>query len=174
LIGLCIGRPKCVVANSKSTRSMLISACNSIKRLCFRCENLVHDSPLPCNQPVPLLNTKFFTVWPRFSVTSFCLQLDAFKTQLEWPLSHPRPACHFSTHVAAELFAQGSSNRCFGSADAFKHSHQRQNDVTGFWYVSRLQETVTEGRFVCASGNSRGNLNIAHQTLCSVCCVTIS
>jgi hypothetical protein len=127
-------------------------------------EDVVHDSPPPCNQPIPLLNINFST--------NIVAQVE---TLLESRLSSPRPACHTSSaHVTAELFAQGSSNRCFGSPDAFKHSHKRSNDMTGFWYFSRLQETVSQGRFVCAPGNSRGNLNTAHQTWYSVSCVTFS
>jgi hypothetical protein len=70
LFGLCIDRPKYAVANSKLTRRKLLSACNNVKRLCFRCENLwhnvnaadvVHDSPPRCNQPILLLNTNFST-----------------------------------------------------------------------------------------------------------------
>jgi hypothetical protein len=87
------------------------------------------------------------------------------RTLLQWPLSSPRPASHTSSsHVAAELFAPGFSNCCFGSP----HSHHRQNEMTFFWYVSRWQETVAQGLFICAPGNSRGNLNIARQTCCSV------
>jgi hypothetical protein len=129
--------------------------------------------PPPCNQPIPLLNTNFSTNIVAKVFGNSLLQLDVFKTLLESPPFSPRPACHTSSAlVAAELFAQGSSNLCFGSPNAFKHSHQRQNDMTGFRYVSRLQETVAQGQFICAPGNSRGNLNTTHQTWCSVCCVT--
>ena len=184
MIGLCIGLPKCAVANSKSPRSKLISACNNIKRRCFRCENLsqivnaadvVHDSPPPCNQPIPLLNTNVPANIVAQVFVDFLFAVRCFKTLLESPLSSPRSACHTSSaHVAAELFAQGSSSRCFGSPNAFKHSHQRHNDMTSFWYVSLLQENVAQGRFVYAPGNSRGNLNTAHQTSCSVWCMSFS
>ena len=88
LIGPCIDRPESSVANSKSTRIKLLSACNNIKRWCYRCENLrqtvnaadvVHESPLPCNQPIPLsIQTFLQRLWRRFSVTSCCLHLDVF------------------------------------------------------------------------------------------------
>lgn len=137
--------------------------------------DVVHDSLPPCNQTIPLLNTNFSTNIVAQVFGNILFAVRCFKTLLESPLSSPRPACHTSSaHVAAELFAQGSSNRCFGSPNAFKHSHQRQKDITGFWYVSRLQEAVAQGRFLCAPGNSRGNLNAAHQTWCSVWCVTFS
>lgn len=97
-IGLCIGRPKCVVANSKSTRSMLISACNSIKRLCFRCENLVHEPPPPQSASSPIEYKLFYKqCGPGFRWLLLVYTLRV-------ALSRPRPACHTSRRMSRQNY----------------------------------------------------------------------